>query len=519
MSEQRWRRALHAGIVPATTHPQVTGLALQTGAIVDALRRSAESSRGAGEGLELAFAPSLKLFDGRHANNLWLQELPDPMTKICWDNAALVSPSTARDLGVSNGDYISIVRGERRLEKIVAWIQPGHADGCVTLHLGHGREAQFAGRYANGDDFHGGGFDVYPLRTTDAMWIAPAANVVRVAGTYFIAQTQDHDSMEGRPLSIDATLDEYRAKPEFARFLAIDLTQEDTATEERPPLGGPIWKPVDYSEGYRWGMAIDLSTCTGCNACVVACQAENNIPSVGKRQVARGREMHWLRIDRYFVGTDEAEPQVALQPIGCQHCEEAPCENVCPVNATVHSPEGLNDMAYNRCIGTRYCANNCPYKVRRFNYLSWHGYNDDRDADYTDFPEVRKLAFNPNVTVRMRGVMEKCSYCVQRIQVAKIAAKNENRSVREGDIQSACQQACPAQAIAFGDLNNASSRVAQMVATDRRYTLLAELGTRPRTTFLPRIRNENSVFHDHQQAQLAPAHGRLPSHDDDEVGR
>jgi len=274
--------------------------------------------------------------------------------------------------------------------------------------------------------------------------------------------------MEGRPISIDASYEEYKAKPDFAEFRSPTLSTL------------PLWTEVKY-EGHRWSLVIDLNACSGCNACLVGCQAENNVPSVGKEQVARGRDMYWLRLDRYFVGEDEAAPQVAFQPVGCQQCEEAPCENVCPVNATAHSPEGLNDMAYNRCIGTRYCMNNCPYKVRRFNFLNFTG----------QVPETTRMMYNPNVSIRMRGVMEKCSYCVQRIQEGTIAAKRDARRLRDGDIRSACQQACPTGAITFGDLNDPTSRVAKLTKLDRQYKLLPEIGTQPRTSYLAKIRNLN----------------------------
>ncbi len=394
------------------------------------------------------------------------------MTKLVWDNAALISPASARELGVKNGQMLRLSKGEAKVE-IPAWIVPGHADNSLTLALGWGRTA--AGRYGNGK-----GFDVSALRTTDGMDFTDGVTVEGLREAYNLVQTQTHDRMEGRPIAIDATLDEYKKEPDFASYRAVD-----------PVSTPPLWKQQDYSEGHKWGMAIDLNGCTGCNACVVACQAENNIPVVGKFEVERGREMSWLRLDRYFVGDDENNPEVAVQPIGCQQCEEAPCENVCPVNATTHTPEGLNDMAYNRCVGTRYCANNCPYKVRRFNYLDWHGHLDDKFGWFEDFPESRKLQFNPNVTVRMRGVMEKCTYCVQRLEEGKIAAKRSGRPLRDGDIKSACQQACPTGAIAFGDLNDPKSRVAKLSNADRNYKLLAEIGTRPRTSFLARIRNPN----------------------------
>jgi Fe-S-cluster-containing dehydrogenase component len=465
-----WRGSLHNGVL---SKPQQGQASVLVDRLVDALA-SAAATRAtvAKDNFEVGFEPDSALWDGTHANNLWSLELPSPMTKLVWDNAALISPATAKILGAKNGQMLRLTKGEAKVE-VPAWVVPGHADFCVTLTLGWGRTA--AGRYGNGK-----GFDVNPLRTSDGMDFTDGVTVEALREVYNLVQTQTHDRMEGRPIAIDATLDEYKKEPDFASYRSVD-----------PVSTPPLWQQQDYSEGHKWGMAIDLNGCTGCNACVIACQAENNIPAVGKFEVERGREMHWLRIDRYFVGEDEGDPQVAVQPVTCQQCEEAPCENVCPVNATTHTPEGLNDMAYNRCVGTRYCANNCPYKVRRYNYLDWHGHLDDEFGWFEDFPESRKLQFNPNVTVRMRGVMEKCTYCVQRIEEGKIAAKREGRALRDGDIKSACEQACPTNTIAFGDLNDPESRVAKLSKVNRNYKLLAEIGTRPRTTFLARIRNPN----------------------------
>jgi len=464
-----WRNALHSGVLlnPVQSRPPV-----DLEKMIEVFFDVSKGEKPAKVGFEVSFEPHPALWDGEHANNLWALELPHPMTKLVWDNAALISPETSKVLGVKNGQMVRLSKGEAKVE-IPAWIVPGHADKCVTLTLGWGRTA--AGRYGNGK-----GFDVNPLRTTSGMDFTDGVTVEALREAYNLVQTQTHDRMEGRPIAIDATLDEYKKEPDFASYRSVD-----------PVSTPPLWKQQDYSEGHQWGMAIDLNGCTGCNACVTACQAENNIPSVGKFEVERGREMHWLRIDRYFVGDDENNPEVAVQPVTCQQCEEAPCENVCPVNATTHTPEGLNDMAYNRCVGTRYCANNCPYKVRRYNYLDWHGHLDDKFGWFEDFPESRKLQFNPNVTVRMRGVMEKCTYCVQRIEEGKIAVKREGRKLKDGDIKSACQQACPSQAIAFGDLNDPKSKVAQWSKVNRNYKLLAEIGTRPRTSFLARIRNPN----------------------------
>ncbi len=468
-SETVWRRALHSGVLRTrqASNPQVVFDAV----IAALLENTARQTPSAGT-VEVSFEPDPALWDGQHANNLWALELPRPMTKLVWDNAAVMSPATRDAFGLKNGQMIRLSKGDHKIE-VPVWPLPGHADNCITLTLGWGRTA--AGRYGNGK-----GFDVNPLRTLEGMDFISNVKVEPLSETYRLVQTQTHDRMEGRPIAIDTTLDQYKKEPDFASYRSVD-----------PASTPPLWKQQDYSEGYKWGMTIDLASCTGCNACVVACQAENTIPVVGKIEVERGREMHWLRIDRYFVGEDEANPDVAVQPVTCQQCEEAPCENVCPVNATVHSPEGLNDMVYNRCVGTRYCANNCPYKVRRFNYLSWHGYLDDKFAWYADFPESRKLQFNPNVTVRMRGVMEKCTYCVQRIQEVKIRANREDRKIKDGEIKTACQQACPSAAITFGDLNDPNSRVAKLSGVDRGYKLLAEIGTRPRTTYLARIRNPN----------------------------
>lgn len=477
------------------------------------------------DALEVVFAVDPKMFDGRYANNPQLLELPDPVTKITWDNVALISAGTARALGLESRQMVRITREGAGSVEIPVWITPGQADGVVTLGLGWGRRN--AGRYGNKR-----GFDVYPLRTSTAMWIAPGAKLqklevgeiealrdrVRKVGMaaansppvgrvrpddpfdvnthyYKIAQTQEHDSMEGRPIAIDTTLADYKKNPFFTMFPDEERKDRDkdgqivgVRTSGAPdPNVLPLWRKVDYSKVNKWGMSIDLTSCTGCNACVLACQIENNIPAVGKEQVERGREMFWIRVDRYFVGVDENDPQVVMQPVACVHCEEAPCENVCPVNATEHSPEGLNDMAYNRCIGTRYCANNCPYKVRRFNFLNYHS----SGGAYEELPEVEKMHYNPNVTVRMRGVMEKCTYCVQRIQEGKIKSKRTGQPLRDGDIVPACAQVCPTDAIVFGDLNDPSSRVAKLRAADRSYRLLAELGTHPRTSYLGKIRNLN----------------------------
>jgi Fe-S-cluster-containing dehydrogenase component/anaerobic selenocysteine-containing dehydrogenase len=459
--EVAWQQLVQRGVAERNDAPTLGALPVQEEAIAAALRALPQVPAPTASALEVVFAADNKMLDGRHTNNTWLLELPDPITRITWDNAALLAPKTAAALAVQSGDMIRVTTDAGTID-VAAWVQPGLAQNTVALTLGWGRKR--GGSYAAG-----AGFDVYPLRTSAAPHFAAGAKVQKGAGTYELAQTQEHDAMEGRPIALDATVEQYQERPNFTQWAQPD------------PSVPPLWQTQDYSQGYQWGMVIDLNRCTGCNACAVACQAENNVPVVGKEQVSRGREMHWLRIDRYYVGDDENQPEVAFQPIACQHCEEAPCENVCPVNATAHSPEGLNDIAYNRCIGTRYCMNNCPYKVRRFNFLNFN----------EDVPDTKKMQMNPNVTVRFRGVIEKCSYCVQRIQNGKIAAKREGRVLRDGDVTSACQQACPAEAIAFGDINDPNSAVSKARAIDRNYALLADIGTRPRTRFLGKIRNPN----------------------------
>ena len=467
-----WRRALHDGVVAGTASPEKT-VTVKPGAWM-------KEAKAAAAGIEIAFRPDSTVYDGRFANSGWLQELPKALTKITWENAALLSPALAERLGVSMGrtyqgkpegagretpygtevDVVEVRRGGRSVTA-PALVVPGHPDGVVTLHLGYGRTR--VGRVGNG-----AGFDAYALRTTDALWSAGGVEVRRTGAVVRISGTQDHWSMEGRNLVRARPLEEFRKDPEVFREMG-----------EEPAAAMTMYPPHRY-DGHAWGMSIDLNACVGCNACVVACQAENNIAVVGKEQVARGREMHWIRVDRYYAGPP-ASPDTYHQPVLCMHCENAPCEVVCPVAATVHSSEGLNDMVYNRCVGTRYCSNNCPYKVRRFNFFLYQDW---------ETPSL-KLMRNPDVTVRSRGVMEKCTYCIQRINQVRIEARNEEREIRDGEIKTACQQACPAEAIVFGDVNDAESRVAKLKASPRNYGLLAELNTRPRTSYLAAVRNFN----------------------------
>jgi molybdopterin-containing oxidoreductase family iron-sulfur binding subunit len=457
--ERHWRRVLHDGVLAESSAKEETP-GVKNNNVASILKSYTASTNNSKDSMEIVFHPSLTLGDGSQTNNGWLQELPDPITKLSWDNVATFSPSTAASMGIENEDVVRLTLDGRELQ-IPAWIVPGQADNTVGVTLGYGRTK--AGRVGNKV-----GANAYLLRSSDSLHSTDDLKITNTGRKFMLANTQDHGSMEGRPIVREATIDEYRKHPEFAKEMV-----------EHPPLVS-LWKDRAYDKGYQWGMVIDLNACIGCNACTIACQSENNIPIVGKEQVHNGREMHWIRVDRYFKG-DKENPEVVHQPVTCHHCENAPCEQVCPVAATVHDKEGLNVMVYNRCIGTRYCSNNCPYKVRRFNFFN-----------YTkDYPETIKMAQNPDVTVRSRGVMEKCTFCLQRINSAKKNAKQEGRSVRDGEIVTACQQACPANAITFGNVNDKDSMVSNKKALDRNYELLAELNTKPRLSYLAKLRNPN----------------------------
>jgi molybdopterin-containing oxidoreductase family iron-sulfur binding subunit len=465
--DNHWRIELHNGIVEGSLFESVTPV-INADAVQQIGEQAAASVAPPKESsLSLGFRPDSSVWDGRFANNGWLQELPRPLTTLTWDNAALMSPRTADELRVKSGDLVEIEANGQKIE-IASMVVPGHPRETITLHLGYGRKR--AGRVGNGV-----GTNVYPLRVSDAMWFADVTSIRKTGRTHVLATTQHHFRMEGRDLVRAGTLAEYEKSPEHPAFMEVHGHGGHGEHQ------GTLYPEPKY-EGNKWGMVINLSSCTGCNACVVACQAENNIPVVGKDQVWRGREMHWLRIDNYFRG-EGANPTVYNQPVLCQHCEYAPCEPVCPVAATTHSDEGLNEMTYNRCVGTRYCSNNCPYKVRRFNF---YDYNTELREDAT-----MQLRPNPDVTVRSRGVMEKCTYCVQRINAGRIAADIDGRPIRDGEVITACQAACPTQAITFGNLNDPQSEVAKQADSSLNYSLLGELNTRPRTTYLAVVRSPN----------------------------
>lgn len=521
--EEDWKRFLFNGFQEGSAERNID-VKLDEAAVTRELAAAEFAPAQPGQ-LEVVFHRDYRLDDGRFNNNGWLQELPDPVTNVTWENVVLISPKTAQHLGLkakmteTGTTYAPLVKVRLGGREIIgpAWPQPGMSDNTIGLSLGYGRRR--SGRVGNG-----AGYDAYALRTSLAAHQAVGAIIEPLSTFHPVSTVQHHWSMEGRPVVREANLSQYLDNPAFAQSLS----------PEPPPTSQPLYpNPFDQLKAkgvHQWGMAIDLNSCVGCSVCVLACQSENNIPIVGKDQVGRSREMHWLRIDRYYTGT-LADPQVAIQPVPCQHCEAAPCENVCPVNATSHDEEGLNLMVYNRCVGTRYCSNNCPYKVRRFNFLDynrrpldqlkgpfyssplthatdgqwdfarwWHDpYSSIRPEEEW---ELLKLVKNPDVTVRMRGVMEKCTYCIQRIQAAEITQKIRARDsgdieVPDGTIKTACQQACPAEAIVFGNIKDPSSRVSQLKAQPRDYSLLDSLGTKPRTTYLARVRNPNPRMPDY----------------------
>jgi len=487
--ETGWRKALHQGWIDSTAFKASDGATkINLPLLGVPVPSSPDASKGS---VEIIFRPDPNIYDGRYSNVGWLQELPKPVTNLSWDNAAIVSGATLTKLGLEEDDIVELTVQGRKVNAPVI-VAPGHPDNSVTVHLGYGRES--AGRVGSG-----AGFNAYLIRTAASPFYA-VGSIRKLEGKWGLAITKSHfqdhrpalfggqgngnnsleadEAISERGIIRYATLDEYKANPGFAN---------EGPGREKTDKSVTLFPNWEYKDN-AWGMSIDMNSCTGCNACIVGCYAENNIPVVGKQQVRIGRNMQWLRIDTYFEG-DLAAPRAHFQPMACQHCENAPCEQVCPVGATVHTPEGLNTMVYNRCVGTRYCSNNCPYKVRRYNFLL-----------YSDFEtESLKLLRNPDVSVRSRGVMEKCSYCVQRINVAKIEADKDNRPVRDGEIVTACQQACPASAITFGNINDKQSRVAKLQADERSYQVLADLNTRPRTKYVAAVLNLN------QELESAPA--------------
>jgi MoCo/4Fe-4S cofactor protein with predicted Tat translocation signal len=461
--EQFWRKSLHDGwventaLAPKDPHVNLKDISSQTKTNPNAI--------------EFNIRRDPTIYDGQFSNNGWLQELPKPMSKLVWDNAVLIGPKMAERLQIKVEDIVELELNGKKITGPV-WVQAGHPDNSVTVTLGYGRTR--AGRVGTAQ-----GFSAYALRTSAAPWIASGVQIRKTGETYKLSSTQGYQSMDTpdgghRPLVRETSLEEYHKNPDFAH-----------EEEAEPAPGLTLYKPYPYKEeDYAWGMAIDLNKCVGCNNCMVACQSENNIAVVGKEQAVIGRHMHWIRVDAYYQG-DRDNPKAFFQPVPCMQCENAPCEVVCPVGATNHSSEGLNDMVYNRCVGTRYCSNNCPYKVRRFNFLLFQ--------DWTT--EQYKMMRNPDVSVRSRGVMEKCTYCVQRINERRIDAEREDRKINdaahEGELQTACQQSCPAEAIVFGNINDPNSRVSKLKAHARNYSLLGELNTRPRTTYLAEVSNPN----------------------------
>lgn len=496
--EKGWRTCVHDGYLKKSARSSVAAppLTAQNWPAVNPT-----------SGLEIAFLPDPTIYDGRYANNGWLQELPKPLTKLTWDNVALMSPATAKSAvegtELNSDDKIKLVLPNGRELETVVFIQPGMPTGQVTIHLGYGRLAggvvatDVPNLYDNADWYGGGGFNAYTLRTSAGMYFEGGLKVEKLGGFYHLSTTQGHQPIEGdRIKQLPGDEREVVVEHDLPYFNEHGEEIHKERLEEYAHLRKQNMYPeqIFEYEGAQWGMTIDLNTCIGCNACVTACQAENNIPVVGKQQVGRHREMHWIRIDRYYSGDkSEENPAVSWQPVACVHCEAAPCEPVCPVAATVHSHEGLNQMIYNRCVGTRYCSNNCPYKVRRFNYLNYTDNQKQFDVHLDSKPRIPllRLLNNPHVTVRGRGIMEKCTYCVQRINAARIEAKKQNREILDGEVVTACQQACPTKTIVFGNIADAKSAVSQWREDPRAYLLLMELQTRPRTSHLAKLRNPN----------------------------
>lgn len=500
--EKAWRTAVHNGTIPNTASATIA---------MTTVAPSLPSPAATSAGLEASFIPDPAIFDGRLANNGWLQELPRPLTKVVWDNVITLSANDAQALNVKTDEMVKVTTAAGDVDGIV-YVLPGQPKGSVTINLGYGRTVggtlATIGLSNNGDQ--GGGCNAYKLRTSKNLAFTPITEIKSLGTEQHLASTQGHSplggsSMPDEPVKRDVlrvgTLEEFNKEGMEA------LLNNNHVMEKEEIEKGNVYPEETFEwDGDQWGMAIDMNACTGCGACITACQAENNISVVGKEQVGKGREMHWIRIDRYYSGSDE-NPDVVWQPVACVHCEKAPCEPVCPVAATVHSHEGLNQMVYNRCVGTRYCSNNCPYKVRRFNYLNWTDNQEQFTKNVTPYPtravpgpikepkaegvQLLKLLNNPDVTVRGRGVMEKCTYCVQRINEARIESKKAGRRIADGDVVTACQQTCPSQAIVFGNIADKNSEVAKLKADPRGYLLLAELQTRPRTTHLAKLRNPN----------------------------
>jgi MoCo/4Fe-4S cofactor protein with predicted Tat translocation signal len=495
--ETWWRRCVHDGFVPNTALATKTVSANNgSGPQANAGGTPAVPIPGGSGAFELVFRTDPTIYDGRFANNGWLQELPKPLSKLTWDNAALVSPNTAKQLGLEKtigqkgGDiYVETIRithqGRTISDPVPTWITPGQPDGVITIHLGYGRRR--AGRVGNDH-----GFNAYEIRYGSSPWSVSGVQVEKAGAQHLLAVTQLHFMMEDRNFSKeDRDILRSQNLEEYLHGGGHEKHETHVPGPDETLYDPKLYDYQNQGNGlnYAWGMAIDLNNCVGCNACTIACQSENNIPVVGKEQVVRSREMHWIRVDTYFKGEDPSDPETTnFMPVPCMHCENAPCEPVCPVHATVHSAEGLNDMVYNRCVGTKYCSNNCPYKVRRFNFLL---YQDWETPTY-------QLMRNPEVSVRSRGVMEKCTFCVQRIQSAKIQSEIEGRKVRDGEIVTACQAVCPTEAIVFGDINDPESKVSKLKEEQRNYSLLADLNTKPRTTYLSALRNPNPEISTHE---------------------